>query len=366
MNALEAVWRPDAPYNQLPPLPPLQEVETKAAREGGGPLSDQAQVYDHLYRFFSRYYDKGDFMSKRYFVAENDQRAAPYAVPYDGREVMLHWANKDQYYIKSSEHLSNYSFDLTEALRMEAQRQGKGQELDFGGDAGMGPMKVHFRLAAATEGEHNNVKESQDRFFVIHADEPIKFEAGSQGHVELVVQFEYRPDPDKTGQANTWQQQKLAEAAQTVLQALQTAAPNEAKAQAYARGLASLSPTEKRPDRTVLAKYMAQFADRNTMDYFIHKDLGGFRMVEGHVFTAPGDELSRERVLVIWRKLTGDPGRDQAALEAWLSKMKINPRDTDFAAIYVNGSHALNTDGSAGTRVCMIEETFAQRMWEDC
>ena len=91
-----------------------------------------------------------------------------------------------------------------------------------------------------------------------------------------------------------------------------------------------------------------------------------FRLVEGHVFSVPGDELSRERVLVIWRKLSGDAGRDQAALEAWLSKMKINPRDTDFATIYVNGSHALNTDGSAGTRVCMIEETFAQRMWEDC
>jgi adenine-specific DNA-methyltransferase len=72
----------------------------QAAREGSGPLSDQAQVYDHLYRFFSRYYDKGDFMSRRYFVAENDSRAAPYAMPYDGREVMLHWANKDQYYIK--------------------------------------------------------------------------------------------------------------------------------------------------------------------------------------------------------------------------------------------------------------------------
>ncbi|WP_422846326.1 site-specific DNA-methyltransferase [Acidovorax sp. M2(2025)] len=248
----------------------------QAAREGSGPLSDQAQVYDHLYRFFSRYYDKGDFMSKRYFVAENDQRAAPYAVPYDGREVMLHWANKDQYYIKSSEHLSNYSFDLTEALRLEAQRQGKGQELDFGGEAGLEPMKVHFRLAAATEGEHNNVKESQDRFFLIHAAEPIKFEAGSQGQIELVVQFEYRPDPDKTGQTNTWQQQKLAEAAQAVLQALQTAASGDGKSQAYARGLAHPSPTEKRPDRTVLAKYMAQFADRNTMDYFIHKDLGGF------------------------------------------------------------------------------------------
>lgn len=299
----------------------------QAAREGSGPLSDQAQVYDHLYRFFSRYYDKGDFMSKRYFVAENDQRAAPYAVPYDGREVMLHWANKDQYYIKSSEHLSNYSFDLTEALRLEAQRQGKGQELDFGGEAGLGPMKVHFRLAAATEGEHNNVKESQDRFFLIHAAEPIKFEAGSQGQVELVVHFEYRPDherPPKTHK-DTWQQQRLVEAAVAVLQALQTATPSEAKAQAYARGLTSLSPTEKRPDRSVLTKYMAQFADRNTMDYFIHKDLGGFLRRELDFYIK--NEVMR---------LDDIESAQAPRVEAYLGKLrvlrKIGRRIVDFLA----------------------------------
>ena len=48
-----------------------------AARENG---DNPADIYDHLYRFFSRYYDKGDFMSRRYHVAENDGRAAPYAV----------------------------------------------------------------------------------------------------------------------------------------------------------------------------------------------------------------------------------------------------------------------------------------------
>ena len=93
------------------------------ARDGSGPLANDAQVYDHLYRFFSRYYDKGDFLSKRYFVAENDQRALPYAVPYDGREVLLHWANKDQYYIKSSEAFSHYTFDLGDALQKETERQ---------------------------------------------------------------------------------------------------------------------------------------------------------------------------------------------------------------------------------------------------
>ena len=59
------------------------------AKEGG---SNEGDVYDHLYRFFERYYDNGDFMSRRYFARETDGKAAPYAVPYDGREVYLHWA----------------------------------------------------------------------------------------------------------------------------------------------------------------------------------------------------------------------------------------------------------------------------------
>ena len=90
-----------------------------------------------------------------------------------------------------------------------------------------------------------------------------------------------------------------------------------------------------------------------------------FRSVEGHILSVPGDDLSRVRVLVIWRKLTGDSGRDQAALEAWLNKRGINPRESEYAFIYVNGNHALPSDGDAATRVRLIEETFAQRMWEN-
>lgn len=90
-----------------------------------------------------------------------------------------------------------------------------------------------------------------------------------------------------------------------------------------------------------------------------------FRWVEGHVLAVPGDESSRQRILVLWRKLTGDAGRDQAALEAYLAAKKLNPLESEFDFIYINGSHALPSDGSASTRVRLIEETFAQRMWED-
>ena len=46
----------------------------KLALEGG---NTEAEIYDHLYRFFERYYDNGDFLSKRYYARENDSRAAP-------------------------------------------------------------------------------------------------------------------------------------------------------------------------------------------------------------------------------------------------------------------------------------------------
>lgn len=248
------------------------ELAQQRAREGGGVLADDGQVYEHLYRFFSRYYDKGDFMSKRYFVAENDSRAAPYAIPYDGREVMLHWANKDQYYIKSSETLTNFSFDLATA---QARAQGAQAGFDFetSSDA---PLKVHFRLAAATEGEHNNVKEGQERFFILHAAEPLRLETGATGRPELVIQFDYRPDPDKTGQTGTWQQKRLAEAEQAVCERLPAFAADHLQARAFEQPLFAPAPTEKQPNRTLLAKYLGQFAARNTMDYFIHKNLGGF------------------------------------------------------------------------------------------
>lgn len=71
-------------------------------------LSDEGQVYDHLFRFFERYYDNGDFVSRRYYNRETDSRAAPFAIPYNGEEVKLHWANADQYYVKTTEYFNNY------------------------------------------------------------------------------------------------------------------------------------------------------------------------------------------------------------------------------------------------------------------
>lgn len=68
----------------------------------------QNAVYRHLLTFFGRYYEEGDFISQRRYKGDT------YAIPYNGEEVLLHWANKDQYYTKSGENFANYRFKLSD------------------------------------------------------------------------------------------------------------------------------------------------------------------------------------------------------------------------------------------------------------
>ena len=68
-------------------------------------------VYNYLYDFFSRYYDTGDFVPKRRRSFAPDGRDT-YAIPWDGEEVVLYWANKDQYYIKTGERFSHYRWQV--------------------------------------------------------------------------------------------------------------------------------------------------------------------------------------------------------------------------------------------------------------
>lgn len=65
----------------------------------------KAELLNHIYQFFSRYYLDGDFISQKRYSKENK-----YIIPYNGEEVLLYWANFDQYYIKTADYYSNYAF----------------------------------------------------------------------------------------------------------------------------------------------------------------------------------------------------------------------------------------------------------------
>ena len=224
-----------------------QELQSKIEQAKKGGTDHETAVYRHLLTFFSRYYDEGDFISQRRYKGDT------YAVPYAGEEVLLHWANKDQYYTKSGENFSNYRFTLddgrTVLFRLNHADIAKDNRKD--NDA-----KRLFTLATAQTIEREN-DEGEIETLEIH---PVSQSADGQ---TLTVLFDYKPFEKSAKQEKALEQDLKALLAHELLQTAWSA-------------LADRSPTEKNPNRTVLEKHLSDYTQKNTADYFIHKDLGGF------------------------------------------------------------------------------------------
>ncbi|WP_250528636.1 site-specific DNA-methyltransferase [Caballeronia sp. ATUFL_F1_KS4A] len=230
-------------------VPKVQELRSKLLESTRGASEHENSVFSHLLVFFTRYYDNGDFISQRRYKGDT------YAIPYAGEEVILNWANKDQYYTKSGENFANFSFRLEDG------------------------RTVHFRLVAADTAKDNRKDNDKERRFaliekktVIRVDEegdeyeeevlPVEEVGGTSGK-ELIVRFEYIPVAK-----GTKQEALVAKAVQALL------ADEAIKARWL--DLGARAPTEKNPQRTLLEKHLTDYTTKNTADYFIHKDLGGF------------------------------------------------------------------------------------------
>src|SRR5690625_3021749 len=187
----------------------------------------QNTTFSHLTNFFKRYYKDGDFISQRRYKDD------VYAIPYQGEEVKLHWANHDQYYIKTSEYFKNYRFKL---------RNGKW---------------INFELREASTEQNNNKSQNGERKFRL-AEENIYQEEGDT----LTIYFTYEPMSKKKKQDKL-----MADAFNQLKEELPTAWLTE---------LLQPKPTKKDKNRTVLQKHLKDYTARNTFDYFIHKDLGKF------------------------------------------------------------------------------------------
>jgi adenine-specific DNA-methyltransferase len=241
--------------------PKVKELRARLATDSVDLNALESEVYDHLFSFFRRYYDEGDFLAKRVY------KPGVYAIPYEGEEVTLHWANKDQYYIKTSEYLRDYAF----RLRPDDEKN---------------PMRVHFRLVDAVEGEHGNVKpaEGKDRVFILgpageSGHDFIAEEQGEQAK-ELAIRFEYRPatltdwpEDVRAGKNKPPTQKELS--ALAVQRVLAVTDVSLARWITELQKPQTLSGGEK-ADYPRLEAHLRRYTARNTFDYFIHKDLGGF------------------------------------------------------------------------------------------
>ncbi|MCG3696038.1 hypothetical protein L5F39_00315 [Aliarcobacter butzleri] len=204
--------------------PKVKEIREKLSSSSNNE-STENEIYSYLTNFFSRYYKDGDFVSLRRYKKDT------YSIPYEGEEVKLHWANSDQYYIKTSEFFRDYTFKVEDKT-------------------------YHFKIVEAdTEKNNNKASDDNERRFVLDYDYPIYEKDG-----DLFIRFEYKP----TGKEL---QSKLNEKAIDLIFKEQNT---------LIENLKILSPTEKNKTRTILEKHLTDYTSRNSFDYFIHKDLKGF------------------------------------------------------------------------------------------
>ena len=207
-------------------LPKVKELR-KTIEQQGSPEELENSVYSHLATFFSRYYDGGDFISLRRYKKD------VYAIPYEGEEIKLHWANADQYYIKTGEYFRAYSFKLDD------------------------DRKVEFTLKEATTEQNNNLAQNNmERRFALYEECPLEVDGDT-----LHINFTYELYPKAT------KQKKLIEDAYNKVKDL---IPSEFMS------VLALRPSDKDRNRTLLQKHLNDYVAKNTFDYFIHKDLRGF------------------------------------------------------------------------------------------
>jgi len=200
----------------------------------------KAEIFAHLEEFFSRYYKDGDFLSLRRYAANEK-----YAVPYNGEEVLLHWANKDQYYIKTDRFLKSHGFDV-------------------------GTYRVLFEVVQV-EGQSNG--NGTGRYFVLAGDDAVTYDDEKHLLTARFAQVPLSDDdllrrfPPGSGRQKPNQDDIVGGLVAEIL-----------RGDGIPKGLVdALQTNERDTDRNPrLYKHVMSFTRENTSDFFIHKDLGGF------------------------------------------------------------------------------------------
>ncbi|MDP9750291.1 DNA methyltransferase [Thermoanaerobacter pentosaceus] len=192
----------------------------------------EKEIYNHLINFFSRYYADGDFISQRRY-GKNEK----YVIPYNGEEVMLYWANHDQYYIKTTEYFRKYTFKN-------------------------GTLTVNFRVVSAQE-ENGNAKSQEKKYFVLNE----KIYDYDKGKNELNIYFEYRI---------LTEEEKQQYGSQNIQETINQQTLSILREKIKPEYLLELLYAPQQDGKTVIEKHLNRYTKKNTTDYFIHKDLKGF------------------------------------------------------------------------------------------
>ncbi|HOM27519.1 MAG TPA: site-specific DNA-methyltransferase [bacterium] len=230
-------------------------LEIKAQKEEADKIDEiKLQVFNDLYNFFSRYYEEGDFTPQyRYSI-----KTHKYAIPYNGEEVKLYWANSEQYYTKTGFLFRDYTFKA-------------------------GDYRVLFRTETAEEElSTNKQKEKQKRFILSNK----KLEI-DENKKEVVVYFKYKflseeevkklnnkvkDEKDNNNEEDKKDQlPKQEKINQVIFEEIKEIL--QAQKQFY---LLKDLIEETKNEKPVLLYHINRFTAKNTRDFFIHKNLKRF------------------------------------------------------------------------------------------
>ena len=214
----------------------------------------EEEIYDKLLTFFSRYYDEGDFISQRRY------KDGVYAVPYSGEEVKLHWANNDQYYIKTGENFKDYTFNIEDNFN------------------------ITFILTDA-EIERDNNKSDDKKVYVLaepseEYEKPIYIlENEDKTQAEFFIRLSYRK---KHGKDDTQSKSNII-----IIDNIKQLENNNEISSHIKSKIGNLFKirNEQDKDKDIYTKshigyHLNKYIAKNSFDFFIHKDLKKFLMQE--------------------------------------------------------------------------------------
>lgn len=215
-------------------------------------------VYNDLYNFFTRYYEEGDFIS----MPRAGEKT--YLIPYNGEEVKFHWANRDQYYIKTGENFKNYVFNS---------------------GANANPKTtIEFRLKEAETPLNNNQAKKGRLFIPFQSENQDFFEWNAETRTATVF-FEYKvptaEDSQKWGDKQTNKSSKginenLVEELLKRITDTKDAYLNKLWKDPVSRNAVSGKAGKATEQRSVAQYHLNRYTAINAFDYFIHKRLGDF------------------------------------------------------------------------------------------
>ncbi|MEM5877473.1 MAG: DNA methyltransferase [Candidatus Aenigmatarchaeota archaeon] len=196
--------------------------------------SIESALYNHLYTFFSLYWQDGNFISKHYY-----SKKERYVIPYNDEEVYFYWVNRDQYYIKTGEHFTDYTYKTSDGVT------------------------VLFKIQQVNI-EQNNVK-GEKRFFLPLLD----IITWNEKERTLIIPFEFRPLKDEELKIYGYKNQqeviisKTVKSISIILQKIHNVILNDHTS-----------------FFTLLKHHLRRYTRNNTRDFFIHKDLRSFLLQE--------------------------------------------------------------------------------------